>query len=60
MRPESVEIVVTLAGSNVRQAITTPELPHDQGSWSILFYVDVTTGAAQAGQTTAFCALAIC
>jgi hypothetical protein len=45
MRPESVEIKVTLAGSNVDKAITRLELPPGKG-WCILFCDDVTAGVA--------------
>jgi hypothetical protein len=45
MRPDSVEIKVTLAGSNVDKAITRLELPEVKG-WRILFCEDVTAGVA--------------
>jgi hypothetical protein len=45
MRPESVEIKVTLAGSNVDKAITRLELSDGKG-WRILFCEDVTAGVA--------------
>ena len=45
MRPESVEIKVTLAGSNVGEAVAALGLPEGQG-WRILFCEDVTTGVA--------------
>jgi hypothetical protein len=45
MRPESVEIKVTLAGSNVGEAIAALGLPEGQ-AWRILFCEDVTTGVA--------------
>ena len=43
MRPESVEIKVTLAGSNVGDAVAALGLPEGQ-RWRILFFEDVTTG----------------
>ena len=45
MHPDSVEIKVTLAGTNVGEAITTLRLPEGKG-WRILFCEDVTTGVA--------------
>jgi hypothetical protein len=45
MRPGSVEIKVTLAGSNVGDAITRLGLPEGQ-AWRILFCEDVTAGVA--------------
>jgi hypothetical protein len=45
MRPESVEIKVTLAGRNVGKAISRLELPDGKG-WRILFCEDVTAGVA--------------
>jgi hypothetical protein len=43
MRPESVEIKVTLAGSNVDKAINRLELSDGKG-WRILFCEDSTAG----------------
>jgi hypothetical protein len=45
MRPDSVEIKVTLAGLDVAEAVTALRLPEGQG-WRILFCEDVTTGVA--------------
>lgn len=45
MRPESVEIKVTVAGDHVEAAISTLALTGGAG-WSILFCEDVTAGAA--------------
>jgi hypothetical protein len=45
MRPESVEIKVTLAGGNVGEAVAALGLPEGQ-VWRILFCEDVTTGVA--------------
>jgi hypothetical protein len=45
MRPDTVEIKVTLTGANVGKAITTLGLI-DGREWNILFCEDVTTGVA--------------
>jgi hypothetical protein len=45
MRPESVEIKVTLAGTNVGEAVAALGLPEGR-RWRIVFCEDVTTGVA--------------
>jgi hypothetical protein len=45
MRPESVEIKVTLVGSTVGEAVAILGLPEGKG-WRILFCEDVTAGVA--------------
>jgi hypothetical protein len=46
MRPNSVEIKVTLSGDQVEHAIKTLALPPDSSAWRIYFCEDVTQGIA--------------